>query len=155
MFISAFLLSFLLGASARLVIPPSSITLPLYLLPRDVPDQGNVSTVAGITPVSASTDRQYVGAAGVSNGTVLTVYRTYYVLLQTGDVYFRVVLDSGSSDLWLLGSSCTTASCAAVPRYPLSYGSPTFGVVNNNQTLFKASYSDGTGSYYIFILNET
>ncbi|KAJ7903534.1 aspartic peptidase A1 [Mycena olivaceomarginata] len=127
MFISAFLLSFLLGASARLVIPPSSITLPLYLLPRDVPDQGNVSTVAGITPVSASTDRQ-----------------TYYVLLQTGDVYFRVALDSGSSDLWLLGSSCTTASCAAVPRYPLSYGSPTFGVVNNNQTLFKASYSDGT-----------
>ncbi|KAF7330566.1 hypothetical protein MVEN_02496700 [Mycena venus] len=127
-FVSSLLLFLLPGASARHIIPPSSsITLPLYLLPRDDTSKGNASTVAGITPVSISSDRQ-----------------TYYVVLQTGDVYFRVALDSASADLWLMGSSCTSAVCVAAPRYPLSYGSPTFGVVNNNQTLFKASYADGT-----------
>jgi len=130
MFISAFsIFLVLLGASARRVIPPSSsIALPLHLLPRDNTAKGNVSsTAAGITPVSISSDRQ-----------------TYYVVLQTGDVFFRIALDSASSDLWIMGSSCKTASCTAVPRYPLSYESRTFGVVNDNQTLFKASYADGT-----------
>lgn len=74
-----------------------------------------------------------------------TVHRTYYTVLQIGDVYFRVALDSASSDLWIMGSTCTTSQCTAVPRYPLSYQSQTFGVVNNNATLFKAGYADGTG----------
>ncbi|KAJ7637731.1 aspartic peptidase domain-containing protein [Mycena polygramma] len=118
----------LLGAGARRVIPPSSsITLPLHLLPRA--ELSNASTVSGITPIAISSDRQ-----------------TYYTVLQIGDVYFRVALDSASSDLWIMGSTCMTSQCTAVPRYPLSYQSPTFGVVNNNGTLFKAGYADGTAA---------
>ncbi|KAJ6494796.1 aspartic peptidase A1 [Mycena vitilis] len=119
----------LLGAGARRVVIPhsSSITLPLHLQPRA--ELSNASTVSGITPVAISSDRQ-----------------TYYTVLQIGDVYFRVALDSASSDLWIMGSKCTTSQCTAVPRYPLSYQSPTFGVVNNNATLFKAGYADGTAA---------
>ncbi|KAK7033121.1 hypothetical protein R3P38DRAFT_3186668 [Favolaschia claudopus] len=95
---------------------------------RDTAEKNNTaSTLAGITPVSLAADRQ-----------------TYWVLIRLGNIAFRAALDTASSDLFIVGSSCAAASCVAVPRYPLSYGSPTFGVVNDNQTLFKASYADGT-----------
>ncbi|KAJ7127027.1 aspartic peptidase domain-containing protein [Mycena epipterygia] len=124
MLIAFSILSFLLlGTSGRRLIPPSSpVTLPLHILPRN-----GAPTVSGITPVTISSDRQ-----------------TYFAVIQTGAVYFRVALDTASSDLWIIGSTCSTSACTVVPRYPLAYQSPTFEVVNNNETVFKASYADGT-----------
>ncbi|KAJ7158790.1 aspartic peptidase domain-containing protein [Mycena filopes] len=123
-----FILSFLLllaGASARhLIHPASPIKFPIHVLPRD---DGNTSVVSGITPVSISSDRQ-----------------TYFAVIQLGEIYLRVALDTASSDLWVVGSTCETKSCTAVPRYPLYYQSPTFGVVNDNATVFTAGYADGT-----------
>lgn len=37
--------------------------------------------------------------------------------------------------------------CGSVPRYPLSYQSPTLVAVNNNNTPFVVSYADGTGVF--------
>lgn len=56
--------------------------------------------------------------------------------------FWRLILENR-----IMGSTCTTTSCTAVPRYPLTYQSPTFEVVNNNETLFEARYADGTGAF--------
>ncbi|KAJ7650314.1 acid protease [Roridomyces roridus] len=149
MLFAFYTLSILSLAWGRHVLSP--ITIPIHVLPRvesskasssapastisaKVPAASGVSAeasapepVSGITPVSISSDRQ-----------------TYYALLKIGPVDLRVALDTGSSDLWITGSTCTTRTCAAVPRYPLNYASATFGVVNDNQTVFSAQYADGT-----------
>ncbi|KAJ6619714.1 aspartic peptidase domain-containing protein [Mycena sp. CBHHK59/15] len=119
-----------LGASGRrYVSPPSSISspiaIPLHVQPRDV--NAGTTTLSGITPLTVSSDRQ-----------------TYFAVIQAGSINFRVALDTASSDLWIMASTCSTSSCAAVPRYPLTYESPTFGVVNDNKTVFEARYADGT-----------
>ncbi|KAJ7066923.1 aspartic peptidase domain-containing protein [Mycena amicta] len=106
----------LVGAPAhRLAASLSPVSLPFHLQPRD----RNVSTVSGITEIYPS--------AG-----------TWFVVLKAGDIYFRVALDTASADLWLVGSTCTTSSCTAVPRYPLDRKSSSFASV------FHASYADGT-----------
>ncbi|KAG1750754.1 acid protease [Suillus lakei] len=80
--------------------------------------------------------------------------RTYYVVLQAGQISFRAALDTGSADFWLTSTACTTSTCMSVPRYPLTYASPTFVSINNNETAFSVSYADGTGASG-FVARET
>jgi hypothetical protein len=72
------------------------------------------------------------------------VCRSYYVVAQAGSIAFRLALDTGSADTFLLSTACASRACASVPRYPLLYDSPTFGAVNANGTAFNVSYADGT-----------
>jgi hypothetical protein len=71
--------------------------------------------------------------------------RSYYTILQVGLYNYRVALDTGSSDLWMVSSDCTTKICKQVPRLPLDEQSPTFQSVENNSTQFGLGYADGTG----------
>ncbi|KAF5377326.1 hypothetical protein D9757_008001 [Collybiopsis confluens] len=79
---------------------------------------------------------------------------SYYTVVGLGNIFFRVSLDTASSDLWIMSSSCLTETCQKVPRYPLSYQSPTFLSVNSNSTAFNAIYSDGTSADG-FVAKET
>lgn len=68
---------------------------------------------------------------------------SYYTLISVGNATFRVALDTGSADLWLISSACTNSSCS-VPKYQLGYPSPTFISINSNQTVFNVSFADTT-----------
>ncbi|KAH7927926.1 acid protease [Leucogyrophana mollusca] len=110
---------------------------PLALQGRQQVPNVTAPNSYGISPVSLSDDQQ-----------------TYYVVLQAGEISFRAALDTGSSDLWLMSTDCSSKTCTSVPRYPLSYDSPTFVAVNNNATTFNVSYADGTGASG-FVARET
>ncbi|PFH52961.1 hypothetical protein AMATHDRAFT_73786 [Amanita thiersii Skay4041] len=125
----------------RLLPRSDPITVPIHLHSRGVPSNstlGNATVLdttatndtahSGLTPVSFSSDKQ-----------------SYYAVIKTGDIYFRVALDTASADLWVMSSQCQTKACKNVPKYPLAYQSPTFVTVANNSTLFQAGYADGTG----------
>ena len=77
-------------------------------------------------------------------------FRSYYALITVGAIAFRVALDTASSDLWIHSSECTTKACSSVPRYPVSYQSPTYATVGNRTVPFVASYADGTGMLAFF-----
>ncbi|CCM00093.1 uncharacterized protein FIBRA_02120 [Fibroporia radiculosa] len=94
--------------------------------------------------------------ATTSQASILDVYlsqdkESYYTVITLGNMNFRVALDTGSSDLWLVSSACTSSACSSVPRYQLAYESSTFVPVNDNSTAFNVSYLDTTS----FIARET
>lgn len=76
----------------------------------------------------------------------MTCHRSYYAIIRTGNINFRVALDTGSSDLWLLSTDCDSSACSGLPRYPLAYESSTFVPVNDNNTIFSTHFADGTGA---------
>ncbi|KAF8968111.1 aspartic peptidase A1 [Flammula alnicola] len=118
------------GASdgARLLARARSdpLNVPIQTLQARSPAD-NTTFGAGLSTVSLSSDRE-----------------SYYTIIEAGGLNFRVVLDTASSDLWLVSSDCVTDSCRKVPRYPLAFQSPTFVSVGNNATAFNAQYADGT-----------
>ncbi|KAF8269569.1 aspartic peptidase domain-containing protein [Lactarius quietus] len=65
------------------------------------------------------------------------LYRTYYTLISLGNISFRVAVDTGSSDLWVVSSACDTAQCKSLPT-------PSFVSVNSNATTFNVSFVDTT-----------
>jgi hypothetical protein len=103
---------------------------------------------AGLAGVTLSNNQQYVSPLFFSE-TYCSVryYRSYYAVIKAGNISMRVALDTASSDLWIISSSCQSNTCTQVPRYPLTYESPTFVVVNDNTTTFIAQYADTTCMY--------
>ncbi|KAI0303828.1 aspartic peptidase domain-containing protein, partial [Multifurca ochricompacta] len=94
-------------------------------------------TTATIVPLTLASDKQ-----------------TYYSVISAGNVSFRVAFDTASSDLWVVSSGCDTAQCKSLPRYPLTYDSPSFVSVNSNATTFNVSFADTTSASG-FIAEET
>ncbi|KAJ3517931.1 hypothetical protein NLJ89_g189 [Agrocybe chaxingu] len=105
---------------------PDTTNIPIRVLQRRSP-AANTTFGAGVSQLSFASDRQ-----------------SYYAVIKVGGINFRVALDTASSDLWLASSSCETETCKEIPRYPLSYQSPTFITLNDNSTAFRASYADDT-----------
>ncbi|KAI0367775.1 acid protease [Pilatotrama ljubarskyi] len=109
----------------------------------------SIGSSAGLQP------RQFLegivtGMAPMSNSSIVPVAlasdrQTYYVLAGVGNVSLRLALDTASADLWLVSSQCTSSACN-VPKYPLTFESPTFVSVNSNATAFNVSYADSTGA---------
>jgi hypothetical protein len=105
----------------------------------------NATFGAGLAGVSLSKNQQYVSPLALLEDYCNMRYnRSYYTVIKTGNISMRVALDTASSDLWILSSSCQSNTCTKVPRYPLTYESPTFVVVNDNKTTFVAQYADTT-----------
>ncbi|KAI0747287.1 acid protease [Irpex lacteus] len=103
---------------------------------KDVINVGN-STSANTTSVSPN--------AAIIPVVFSPVDQTYYSVISTGNTSFRVALDTGSADLWLVSSACKDQACS-VPQYQLGYESSTFVPVNGNQTAFNVSFADTTAA---------
>ena len=94
------------------------------------------------------TSSEFTSSSGVPAGSRNPhACRTYYSLISIGNISFRVAVDTASSDLWVVSSNCATTQCKSLPKYPLTYDSPSFVSVNNNATLFNDSFADTTCAY--------
>ncbi|KXN91588.1 Aspartic protease 3 [Leucoagaricus sp. SymC.cos] len=86
------------------------------------------------------TDLEKRGATGLAGlGDYLDI--SYSVLVDIDGIVASVLIDTGSSDLWVLGDSCITGCDASVPLHPLS-------TVNSTGLDVSLRYGDsGTGTY--------
>lgn len=87
-----------------------------------------------------------VPGAGISRVQISSGGESYFTVIQVGPYNFRVALDTGSSDLWMVDSDCTASQCQNLPTYPLVYPNSTFQSVNSNQTNFNVQFADTTAA---------
>ncbi|KAF8256813.1 aspartic peptidase domain-containing protein [Lactarius quietus] len=106
--------------------------------------QNNTTTNTTTTTNSTGNVNATTTSAGTVPLTLASDKSTYYTLISLGNISFRVAVDTGSSDLWVVSSACDTAQCKSLPTYPLSYPSPSFVSVNSNATTFNVSFVDTT-----------
>ncbi|KAH9838252.1 acid protease [Rhodofomes roseus] len=140
MFLVLFLVALLavLHACSAAVPPSTPARLRSRQILEDIASGMNTTTNhATLLGVDLSTDKQ-----------------SYYTVVSLGNMSFRVALDTGSSDFWLVSSACSSSVCSSLPRYQLGYSSSTFQAVNGNNSLFNVSYADSTVASG-FIARET
>ncbi|KAL6302374.1 acid protease [Sparassis latifolia] len=93
---------------------------------------------------SVETGMNATGEAAIVTVSISEDKQSFYTLVSAGNMTFRLALDTGSSDLWVISSACSSSACTSVPRYQLAYQSSTFVPVNSNSTAFNVSYEDGS-----------
>ena len=135
----------LLDGCAAAVPAPTHARLGTRQTIEDIVNGMNTTTNhATLLGVNLSKDKQCVGLSLVLSASRSFKHRSYYTIVSLGNMSFRVALDTGSSDFWLVSSACSSSVCSSLPRYQLAYGSTTFESVNKNDTLFNVSYADST-----------
>ncbi|KAF8638272.1 hypothetical protein AX17_002294 [Amanita inopinata Kibby_2008] len=125
----------------RLDPHPNPITVPIYLHSRGLPDNSINTNRTVLDTISPADD---IARSGLTPVSFASDRQSYYAVIKIGDIFFRVALDTASADLWIMSTACQTKTCKNVPRYPLSYRSPTFVSVEDNSTSFQVGYADGT-----------
>ncbi|KAI9512034.1 acid protease [Russula earlei] len=119
--------------SARRFVPS-----PRHIVSRQTAENGTTTnsttnnpnitlTSDGIYPLVLASDKQ-----------------TFYSVISIGNISFRVAMDTASSDIWVVSSACSTAQCNNLPKYPLTYASPSFVSINQNATILNVSFADTT-----------
>ncbi|KAI0807141.1 acid protease [Fomes fomentarius] len=73
--------------------------VPVHRVPRSPITRTSASTVHGDLSLASSNEFAYL------------------IQINIGGQDFMVLLDTGSSDLWVVSSDCTTEGCAGVPKY--------------------------------------
>lgn len=136
------------AASSYLVSQPqprsNPISVPVYLISRGSLVKANDTNHTNATLLDTASGG--AARAGITSLAWTSDRQSYYTLIKIGDIFFRIALDTASSDLWIMSTACQSKACRSVPRYPLLYQSPTFVPVANNATPYQASYADGTAA---------
>jgi len=130
--------------------PSRSLHIPL--LRRAVPQRNDTELGLWAKQQKQSLESKYGGSSTTkrSSGTNLLVNQnvdsSYYgsIAVGTPPVAYDVVLDSGSADLWLVDSQCTT-NCNGFPPYNPSSSSS----FTNASKPFAITYGSGQASGYL------
>ncbi|KZT39855.1 acid protease [Sistotremastrum suecicum HHB10207 ss-3] len=106
-----------------LVAPSLCLAMPfstdnLHNHPERTPGAVHLPIYKRTTPSSSKLARRSGQSSAIGLGDDEDI--TYNVIVKVGPVSTPVVLDTGSSDLWVISDACTGNCTAGVPLYPMS-----------------------------------